>query len=32
MTDMHNDTKNVRWTGFAASIPGGGHIRRGIPC
>ena len=32
MTDMHNDTKNVRWTGFSASIPGGGHIRRGIPC
>lgn len=20
------------WSGFAASIPGGGHIRRGIPC
>lgn len=24
--------KNTRWTGFAASIPGGGHIRHGIPC
>ena len=27
-----HDDKNTRWTGFAASIPGGGHIRHGIPC
>ena len=29
---VHDDAKTARWTGFAASIPGGGHIRRGIPC
>ncbi len=28
----NDDAKNTRWTGFAASIPGGGHIRHGIPC
>ena len=28
----NNDAKNTHWTGFAASIPGGGHIRHGIPC
>lgn len=22
----NNDAKNTHWTGFAASIPGGGHI------
>ena len=32
MTVSHDDEKNIRWTGFAASIPGGGHIRHGIPC
>lgn len=32
MTTSHDITNNVHWTGFAASIPGGGHIRRGIPC
>ena len=28
----NDDAKNTHWTGFAASIPGGGHIRHGIPC
>ena len=32
MMTPHEDSKNTRWTGFAASIPGAGHIRRGIPC
>lgn len=27
-----HDEKDPAWTGFAASIPGGGHIRHGIPC
>lgn len=26
------DEKTIRWIGFAASIPGGGHIRHGVPC
>ena len=32
MTAPHDNATCPRWTGFAASIPGGGHIRRGIPC
>ena len=32
MMTPHDNAKNTRWTGFAASIPGGGHIRHGIPC
>ena len=28
----HDNAKCPRWTGFAASIPGGGHIRHGVPC
>lgn len=28
----HDNAKCPRWTGFAASIPGDGHIRHGIPC
>ena len=32
MMTSHYNTKNTHWTGFAASIPGGGHIRHGIPC
>ena len=32
-TMMKNDSAtNCKWNGFAASIPGSGHIRRGIPC
>lgn len=27
-----NTTLCDNWTGFAASIPGSGHIRRGLPC
>lgn len=27
----HDNEKSTRWNGFAASIPGGGHIRHGIP-
>ena len=27
-----HDEKTIRWIGFAASIPGGGHIRHGVPC
>ena len=32
MMTPHDNAKSNRWTGFAASIPGGGHIRHGIPC
>ena len=32
MMTTHDNAKITRWTGFAASIPGGGHIRHGIPC
>lgn len=32
MMTPHDNAKCPRWTGFAASIPGGGHIRHGIPC
>lgn len=32
MMTPHDNVKSTRWTGFAASIPGGGHIRHGIPC
>jgi hypothetical protein len=32
MMTTQDNAKNTRWTGFAASIPGGGHIRHGIPC
>ena len=32
MMTPHDHVKSTRWTGFAASIPGGGHIRHGIPC
>lgn len=28
----NNIATNCKWNGFAASIPGSGHIRRGIPC
>ncbi len=28
----HDNGKSTRWNGFAASVPGGGHIRHGIPC
>lgn len=28
----NDNAKCPHWTGFAASIPGGGHIRHGIPC
>ena len=27
-----NKTLCSNWTGFAASVPGSGHIRRGLPC
>ena len=32
MMTPHDNAKCPHWTGFAASIPGGGHIRHGIPC
>ncbi len=32
MITTQDNAKTTRWTGFAASIPGGGHIRHGIPC
>ena len=32
MMTPHDNAKCPRWTGFAASIPGGGHIRHGVPC
>lgn len=32
MMTQRDNTNNTHWTGFAASIPGGGHIRHGIPC
>ena len=31
-TDKENMNMTSSWNGFAASIPGGGHVRRGIPC
>lgn len=32
MITTQDNAKTTRWTGFAASIPGGGHIRHGISC
>lgn len=32
MMTPHDNARCPHWTGFAASIPGGGHIRHGIPC
>lgn len=32
MMTPHDNAKCPRWIGFSASIPGGGHIRHGIPC
>ena len=32
MMTPHDNAKCPHWTGFSASIPGGGHIRHGIPC
>ncbi len=29
---MNESTQKNQWKGFAASVPGGGHIRYGIPC
>lgn len=29
---MNNEMNLVSWNGFAASVPGFGHIRHGIPC
>lgn len=30
--EMEKEIKDICWNGFAASVPGAGHIRFGIPC